>query len=129
NYFGNHDSSSTNGFYIPSTTSNIFWPFMFRNKIYPRMLKRAVFSDRQRKGLEVAFLKHKYITKSERKKLAQHLDLKDSQVKIWFQNRRMKWRNTKEHDLLTSTSSISNDKNNCNEEQQNIITYHPSLID
>ncbi|CAF3772934.1 unnamed protein product [Rotaria sp. Silwood1] len=143
NYFGNNDSSlilngtmSTNGFYMPSASSNIFWPFGFRNKIRPRMLKRAVFSDQQRKGLEVAFLKHKYITKPERKKLAQRLNLKDSQVKIWFQNRRMKWRNTKEHDLLTSTNSISNDKNDLSnnycdsrEEKQDIITYHPSLND
>ncbi|CAF3436305.1 unnamed protein product, partial [Rotaria sp. Silwood2] len=143
NYFENNDSSSilngtmsTNGFYIPSATSNVFWPFGFRNKIRPRMLKRAVFSDQQRKGLEVAFLKHKYITKPERKKLAQRLDLKDSQVKIWFQNRRMKWRNTKERDLLTSTNSISIDKNDlsndcceCGQEKQDIIIYHPSLID
>jgi hypothetical protein len=46
------------------------------------MLRRAVFSDQQRKGLEVAFLKQKYISKPERKKLAQRLGLKDSQVKI-----------------------------------------------
>lgn len=26
------------------------------------------------------------------------------QVKIWFQNRRMKWRNSKERELLSSTS-------------------------
>ena len=44
------------------------------------MLRRAVFSDQQRKGLEVAFLKQKYISKPERKKLAQRLGLKDSQV-------------------------------------------------
>jgi hypothetical protein len=50
------------------------------------MLRRAVFSDQQRKGLEVAFLKQKYISKPERKKLAQRLGLKDSQVIISFLN-------------------------------------------
>ena len=38
------------------------------------------------KVLEVAFLKQKYISKPERKKLAQRLGLKDSQVIISFSN-------------------------------------------
>jgi hypothetical protein len=71
-----------NGFYMPSPMPSLFWPLGLRNKIRPRMLRRAVFSDQQRKGLEVAFLKQKYITKPERKKLAQRLGLKDSQVNI-----------------------------------------------
>jgi hypothetical protein len=61
----------------------MFWSLGLQNKTRPRMLRRAVFSDQQRKGLEVAFVKQKYISKPERKKLAQRLDLKDSQVKIW----------------------------------------------
>lgn len=44
------------------------------------MLRRAVFSDFQRKGLEKAFQKQKYISKPDRKKLAEKLSLKDSQV-------------------------------------------------
>ncbi|MEQ2160422.1 Homeobox protein DBX1-B [Goodea atripinnis] len=66
------------------------------------MLRRAVFSDVQRKALEKMFQKQKYISKPDRKKLASKLGLKDSQVKIWFQNRRMKWRNSKERELLSS---------------------------
>jgi hypothetical protein len=81
NYYGNPGSIPGNGVYIPSPMSSMFWPFSVRNKTRPRMLRRAVFSDQQRKGLEVAFLKQKYISKPERKKLAQRLDLKDSQVK------------------------------------------------
>ncbi|XP_006754063.1 PREDICTED: homeobox protein DBX1 [Myotis davidii] len=67
-----------------------------------RGLRRAVFSDVQRKALEKMFQKQKYISKPDRKKLAAKLGLKDSQVKIWFQNRRMKWRNSKERELLSS---------------------------
>jgi len=82
-YVGNNGPPSimpSNGFHFPPSSSSIFWPLDFRNKTQPRMLRRAVFSDQQRKGLEVAFLKQKYISKPERKKLAQRLHLKDSQV-------------------------------------------------
>ena len=45
------------------------------------MLRRAVFSDYQRKGLEKRFQLQKYISKPDRKKLAEKLGLKDSQVR------------------------------------------------
>jgi len=83
NYFENNGTIPGNGFYIPSPMSSLFWSLDLRNKTRPRMLRRAVFSDQQRKGLEVAFLKEKYIGKPERKKLAQRLGLKDSQVNIF----------------------------------------------
>ncbi|KAK2868917.1 hypothetical protein Q7C36_000788 [Tachysurus vachellii] len=84
---------------VPGTFS---WPLASRGKPRRGMLRRAVFSDVQRKALEKMFQKQKYISKPDRKKLATKLALKDSQVKIWFQNRRMKWRNSKERELLSS---------------------------
>ncbi|RVE74184.1 hypothetical protein OJAV_G00019390 [Oryzias javanicus] len=100
---------------IPGTFS---WPLVARGKPRRGMLRRAVFSDVQRKALEKMFQKQKYISKPDRKKLASKLGLKDSQlspspanspapfprsqVKIWFQNRRMKWRNSKERELLST---------------------------
>lgn len=66
------------------------------------ILRRAVFSEEQRKALEKMFQKQKYISKTDRRKLAVSLGLKESQVKIWFQNRRMKWRNSKEKEVLSS---------------------------
>ncbi|XP_070686925.1 homeobox protein DBX1-B-like [Pempheris klunzingeri] len=84
---------------VPGTFS---WPLAPRGKPRRGMLRRAVFSDLQRKALERTFQKQKYISKPDRKKLASKLGLKDSQVKIWFQNRRMKWRNSKERELLSS---------------------------
>lgn len=61
-----------------------------------RSWSRAVFSNLQRKGLERRFQLQKYITKPDRRQLAATLGLTDAQVKVWFQNRRMKWRHTKE---------------------------------
>ncbi|KAI9576488.1 hypothetical protein GQX74_009545 [Glossina fuscipes] len=62
-----------------------------------RSWSRAVFSNLQRKGLEIQFQQQKYITKPDRRKLAARLNLTDAQVKVWFQNRRMKWRHTREN--------------------------------
>lgn len=42
----------------------------------------AMLSDSQRKGLEKRFQMQKYISKPDRKKLAERLGLKDSQVII-----------------------------------------------
>uniref|UniRef100_H2XXU6 Transcription factor protein n=1 Tax=Ciona intestinalis TaxID=7719 RepID=H2XXU6_CIOIN len=57
-----------------------------------RKWSRAVFSLMQRRGLEKSFQVQKYVAKPERRGLAEALGLTDAQVKIWFQNRRMKWR-------------------------------------
>ncbi|XP_065208711.1 H2.0-like homeobox protein isoform X2 [Planococcus citri] len=62
-----------------------------------RIWSRAVFSKLQRKGLEKRFQIQKYIMKPDRKQLAATLGLTDAQVKVWFQNRRMKWRNSREN--------------------------------
>ncbi|KAM9301935.1 homeobox protein DBX1 [Gastrophryne carolinensis] len=94
--------------YFPASSSVVpmpgtfTWPLAARGKPRRGMLRRAVFSDVQRKALEKMFQKQKYISKPDRKKLAAKLGLKDSQVKIWFQNRRMKWRNSKERELLSA---------------------------
>ncbi|TPP60451.1 Homeobox protein DBX1 [Fasciola gigantica] len=69
-------------------------------------LRRAVFTDFQRQGLESAFSQHAYIAKPDRKALAEQLGLKDAQVKIWFQNRRMKWRSLQQRSLSTNVSEI-----------------------
>lgn len=64
---------------IPGTFS---WPLAARGKPRRGMLRRAVFSDVQRKALEKMFQKQKYISKPDRKKLAAKLGLKDSQVRL-----------------------------------------------
>ncbi|XP_011494561.1 PREDICTED: H2.0-like homeobox protein [Ceratosolen solmsi marchali] len=70
------------------------------NNYRRRTWSRAVFSSLQRKGLERRFAIQKYIAKPDRRQLAAMLGLTDAQVKVWFQNRRIKWRLTKESEKV-----------------------------
>ncbi|CAL8317841.1 unnamed protein product [Merluccius merluccius] len=75
-----------------------------------RSWSRAVFSNLQRKGLEKRFEIQKYVTKPDRKQLAAMLGLTDAQVKVWFQNRRMKWRHSKEAQAQKDKEKEQTDK-------------------
>ncbi|XP_014283662.1 homeobox protein DBX1-A [Halyomorpha halys] len=116
---GHGGLAGTTVFPLPGTFP---WAQSQRGKPRRGMMRRAVFSDLQRKGLEKRFQVQKYISKPDRKKLAEKLGLKDSQVKIWFQNRRMKWRNSKERELLASGGSREQTLPNKN-------NPHPDLSD
>ncbi|XP_043221632.1 homeobox protein DBX1-like [Amphibalanus amphitrite] len=65
------------------------WPTSPRGKPRRGMLRRAVFSDLQRQGLEKRFQVQKYISKPDRKKLAEKLGLKDSQVNLMSSRAKM----------------------------------------
>ncbi|CAH1796476.1 unnamed protein product [Owenia fusiformis] len=55
-----------------------------------RRKARTVFSDQQLNGLEKRFESQRYLSTPERVDLANQLSLSETQVKTWFQNRRMK---------------------------------------
>uniref|UniRef100_A0A0R3RGX2 Homeobox domain-containing protein n=1 Tax=Elaeophora elaphi TaxID=1147741 RepID=A0A0R3RGX2_9BILA len=60
------------------------------SKSYRRRKARTVFSDQQLQGLEKRFETQRYLSTPERIELATVLNLSETQVKTWFQNRRMK---------------------------------------
>ena len=54
--------------------------------------KRTAFTATQVKELEGEFRRSKYLTISRRTELSKSLKLTETQIKIWFQNRRTKWK-------------------------------------
>ena len=55
---------------------------------------RTAFTDYQLQTLERSFEKQKYLSVQDRQELAAKLNLTDTQVKTWYQNRRTKWKRT-----------------------------------
>ena len=57
--------------------------------------QRPLFSTNQIQTMENEFTKCRYVTESRRAELAVDLNLTETQVKTWFQNRRTKWKKEK----------------------------------
>ncbi|GIY37287.1 homeobox protein GBX-2 [Caerostris darwini] len=64
-----------------------------------RKRPRTAFTSSQIKALEAEFEKNKYLSVSKRLQLAKTLKLSETQIKIWFQNRRTKWKRKYSTDL------------------------------
>lgn len=65
------------------------------DKIIRPQRGRTVFSAKQLHELEKVFVNDQYISGQQRRRLSSQLGLTETQVRVWFQNRRIKWRKQK----------------------------------
>lgn len=81
------------------------------NRLKRKRKLRTVFTEMQLDGLESKFAEKKYLSVPDRMELASSLDLSETQVKTWFQNRRMKCKKqqTMEQGRSASESGMDTD--------------------
>ncbi|KAL8187173.1 UNVERIFIED_CONTAM: Homeobox protein Nkx-6.2 [Gekko kuhli] len=80
---------------------------------------RPTFSGQQIFALEKTFEQTKYLAGPERARLAYSLGMTESQVKVWFQNRRTKWRKRHAAEMASAKKKHDSETEKLKESSEN----------
>ncbi|CAH1988965.1 unnamed protein product [Acanthoscelides obtectus] len=93
-----NEVSSTDGYY-PSGYSTDYSYSDCKSDEERKKRPRTAFTAAQIKSLEAEFERNKYLSVAKRCQLSKQLKLTETQIKIWFQNRRTKWKRKYTNDI------------------------------